>query len=98
MIYSWYPICAMNQLVGSIKTKYTMSKANQKTILFNLLAKGKNVTTSQAKAKGIKNVSAAVSQLREDGMVIWANSVVDAKTGKAVTAYRYDATRTYSAE
>lgn len=67
-----------------------MSKViNQKSRLFTLLAAGKNITVAQANAKGIRNVSAVVSSLRDEGADIFTNRVKDAKTGKYVVAYRF---------
>lgn len=76
-----------------------MSKqVSQKDRLFRLLSKGKNVTAAQAEAKGVTGkITSLVSQLRKEGLVIWANRTTCPSTGKSVTAYRYDANRSYTA-
>lgn len=76
----------------------TMSKSNntQKTRMFNLLAKGNEVSIAEATRRlSIANPSAVVSALREDGHVIWTNRRTT-KTGATVFVYRYDAARSAS--
>ena len=75
--------------------QYTMTKSNtQKTRLVNFLAKGNEVTSAEAaKRLNIANPSAVISDLRNEGHVIWTNRSVDAKTGRPVYRYRYDAKR-----
>ena len=73
-----------------------MSKSNksQKTRMFNLLATGKQVSVADAAARlSIANPSAVVSQLRNEGHVIWTNRRTDSETGETVFTYRYDAAR-----
>lgn len=73
-----------------------MSKSNksQKTRMFNLLASGKQVSVADAsKRLSIANPSAVISQLRDEGHVIWTNRRTDAKTGETIFTYRYDAAR-----
>jgi hypothetical protein len=72
----------------------TKSNTTQKSRLLKLLANGKEITTREAASRcAIANPSAVIAALREDGHVIWTNRRKDAKTGRAVYRYRYDATR-----
>lgn len=61
--------------------------------MFNLLAKGKEVTVAEAARRlAIANPSAVISALRDEGHVIMTNRRTS-KAGKTVFAYRYDAPR-----
>ncbi len=72
----------------------TKSNTTQKSRLLKLLASSKEITTREAASRcAIANPSAVIAALREDGHVIWTNRRKDAKTGRAVYHYRYDATR-----
>ena len=60
--------------------------------MFNLLAKGKEVTVADASQRlSIANPSAVIAALRDEGHVIWTNRRTQA--GKTVFTYRYDAPR-----
>jgi len=75
---------------------YTMSNSNntQKVRLFNLLAKGQEVTSAEAARRcSIANVSAVISQMREDGLRIYTNRRTDKRSGKTVYKYRLDIAR-----
>lgn len=64
--------------------------------MFNLLAKGNEVSIAEAARRlSIANPSAVVSALRSDGHVIWTNRRT-AKNGDTVFVYRYDAARSAS--
>jgi NhaP-type Na+/H+ and K+/H+ antiporter len=72
-----------------------MSKSNstQKTRMFNLLAKGNEVSIAEASRRlSIANPSAVVAALRDEGHVIWTNRRT-AKNGDTVFVYRYDTQR-----
>lgn len=72
---------------------YNMSNSNntQKVRLFNLLAKGQEVSTAEATSRlRIANVSAVISQMREDGLRIYTNRRTDKRSGKTVFKYRLD--------
>ena len=75
--------------------QYTMTKSNnQKTRLVKFFAKTQEATSSElAHRCSIANPSAVISDLRNEGHVIWTNRSVDAKTGRPVYRYRYDAKR-----
>lgn len=61
--------------------------------MFNLLAKGNEVSIAEASRRlSIANPSAVVSALRDEGHVIWTNRRTS-KTGETVYVYRYDAQR-----
>ena len=53
--------------------------------LFTRLKKGEKITVAQAKALGIKNVSAEISRIRQAGYAVYANTRTT-KTG-TVTEY-----------
>jgi Mn-dependent DtxR family transcriptional regulator len=71
------------------------TNTTQKVRLFNLLAKGTEVTIAEAsKRLKIANPSAVVAQLREDGARIYTNRRTNSQ-GKVVFKYRLD-TKTLS--
>lgn len=62
--------------------------------MFNLLANGQEVSIAEAARRcNIANVSAVVSQMREDGLQIYTNRRTDKRTGKIVFKYRLDVAR-----
>ena len=66
------------------------TKSTQKVRMFNLLAKGTEITIAEAaKRLGIANPSAVVSQLRDDGFPIYTNRRKTAQ-GQTVFKYRLD--------
>lgn len=57
--------------------------------LLKRLATGKNLTVAEARTRyGVQNLSARISDLRDEGFTIYTNSIRDNKTGRKVTAYR----------
>ena len=76
-----------------------MTKSNtQKSRMINFLASGKEFSATELSRRlSIANPSAVVSQLRDEGHVIWTNRRTDSRSGKTVYVYRYDAARTQSA-
>jgi len=71
------------------------TKTTQKVRLFNLLAKGTEVTIAEAsKRLNIANPSAVIAQLRDDGARIYTNRRTNSK-GQIVFKYRLD-TKTLS--
>ncbi len=77
-------------------TENTMTKSNtttQKARLAKFLAKTEEATAAQAaRSCSIANVSAVISDLRNEGHVIWTNRRT-ASNGKTVFVYRYDSAR-----
>ena len=70
-----------------------MSKNTQKARLFNLLAKGTEVSVTEARKRlQITNPSAVIAQLRADGARIYTNTRT--VNGKTVSKYRLDDKRT----
>ena len=56
--------------------------------LFNALYNGEKVTAAQAQKRfGIKNVTAEVSRIRQDGYAVYANT---RKAGNGVTVTEYE--------
>jgi len=69
------------------------ARINQKTRLFNYLAKNKTVTTAQAQARlQIANPSAVVAHMRNDGVSI-RTTVRFNKEGNKVFEYRLGSTK-----
>ena len=60
---------------------------NTKTYkVFQVLQSGKSLTASQAKKLGVKNLSAEVSRIRQNGFAVYANTR-QAANGVQVTEY-----------
>ncbi len=54
--------------------KYTFSKETKTFKLFNAMLNGEAVTPAQAEKRfGIKNISAEVSRIRQNGYAVYAN-------------------------
>lgn len=54
--------------------KYTFSRETKTFKLFNAMLNGEAVTPSQAEKRfGIKNISAEVSRIRQNGYAVYAN-------------------------
>lgn len=69
------------------------TSTSQKVRLFNLLAKGKEISIAEASTHlKIANPSAVVARLREDGARIYTNRRSNA-AGQTVFKYRLDLTR-----
>ena len=67
--------------------KYSFSKETKTFKLFNALYQGEAVSPAQAdKRFGIKNISAEVSRIRQNGYAVYANNR-KAGNGVAVTEY-----------
>jgi hypothetical protein len=67
--------------------KYTFSRETKTFKLFNAMLKGEAVTSSQAEKRfGIKNISAEVSRIRQNGYAVYANTRVAGNNAK-VTEY-----------
>ena len=54
--------------------------------VFQALQSGKSLTASQAKKMGVKNLSAEVSRIRQNGFAVYANS---RKAGNGVSVTEY---------
>lgn len=72
-----------------LKEKYMRFNENTKTYrLFTALRDGDTVTASQASKRfGIKNISAEISRIRQNGFAVYADQRV-AGNGVRVTEYR----------
>jgi hypothetical protein len=67
--------------------KYTFSRETKTFKLFNAMLNGDAVTPAQAEKRfGIKNISAEVSRIRQNGYAVYTNSR-KAGNGVAVTEY-----------
>lgn len=67
--------------------KYTFSKDTKTFKLFNAMLNGDAVTPAQAEKRfGIKNISAEVSRIRQNGYAVYANTRVAGNNAK-VTEY-----------
>lgn len=89
IVQSWFSCISHIKTEPSETRNITMSKSNttQKVRLFNLLAKGQEVTTAEAAHRcSIANVSAVISRLRDDGIQIHTNRRTN-KSGKPVYKY-----------
>ena len=75
-----------------------MASTTQRTKLVKRLSSGKNLTVSEAESRyRIKNLSARIAELRDEGFPIYTNKVRvkgGKNAGRRVTAYRLHVSET----